>query len=215
MIKLTIACLALSTLACAKLVEVSKGAPFCLGELEEDHLSSEFWLKVYAAGFGEDEFVTVQLYRWQVEGGERSNQTVAAAANLTASTNQASIKHSFEQQHTYEVCFEANTDRTKHLFFEFPSITLEEMGSKAELEDGVQLLRSLAAEVTRTSENVNEAVSRTLVFDKVFDELESSLQRSQLLKGAVLLLVCALQCWLFASMIGKKVFEYTRISIPI
>lgn len=215
MIKLTVVCLALSALACAKIVEVSKGAPFCLGELEEDHLSSEFWLKVYAAGFGDSEVVAVQLYRWRRENGERSNQTVAVSANLSAATNQADIKHSFEQGHTYEVCFEANTDSSKHLFFEFPTIVLEAMGSKSELEDGIQMLHALAAEVTRTSENVNEAVSRTLVFDKVYDEMEASLQASQLVKAAVLLLVCALQCWLFASMIGKKVFEYTRISIPI
>jgi hypothetical protein len=183
--------------------------------LEEDHLSSEFWLKAYAAGFGEGEVVAVKLYRWRLESGERGAQTVAAAANLTVSQNKADIKHSFEKDHRYEVCFEANTDKTKHLFFEFPAIVLETTGSKSELEDGVQLLRSLATEVTRTSENVNEAVSRTVVFDRVYDEMETSLQACMLAKAAVILLVCLLQCWVFSSMIGKKVFEYTRISIPI
>ena len=77
------------------------------------------------------------------------------------------------------------------------------------------MIRSLAAEVTKTSENVNEVISRTVVFDRVYDEMETSLHHSLLIKGGVLLLVCVLQGWVFMSMIGKKVFEYTRISIPI
>ena len=140
---------------------------------------------------------------------------MAKSANLTVSTNQADVKHTFEQEHGYEVCFEANTDKPKHLFFEFPTIVMEATGTKSELEDGVHLIRTLAAEVTRTSENVNEAVSRTVVFDRVYDEMESSLQVCMLTKAVVILLVCVLQCWVFSSMIGRKVFEYTRISIPI
>jgi hypothetical protein len=196
-------------------VEVSKGAPFCLTELEEDHLSSEFFMKFYAAGFGEGELVEVRLYQTPQENGQRGITATATSANLSIAHNHVEIKHTFEQNHTYEICLEPNSDKTKSVFFEFPTITMESMGSKSELEDGIQMIRSLAAEVTKTSENVNEVISRTVVFDRVYDEMETSLHHSLLIKGGVLLLVCVLQGWVFMSMIGKKVFEYTRISIPI
>lgn len=126
-----------------------------------------------------------------------------------------SIRANFDKGFSYELCFESAGSSTKHLFFNFPIQNYNAIGSSTELGEGVVLLQTLAIEIQKTGEAVKDTISRTVVFDQVYDDMERVLYSSFFMKAGVLLVVCGLQCWIFMKMVGKKTLEYRRVSIPI
>ena len=136
-------------------------------------------------------------------------------ATLRNNASDGQFKYTFEKGKNYELCFENVAGIKKHVFFEFPLQISTAIGTASEVGEGVTLLKQLALDIEQTAQTVRETLSKTTVYDMVYDEMESSLIGSLLLKGLVLLIICGLQCWLFVRMVGKKVLEYKRVSIPI
>jgi hypothetical protein len=103
----------------------------------------------------------------------------------------------------------------QHVFLEFPSQVAHSTGSSNEINEGVSAMEYLGEEIERIAQTIKESIEKTSIFDQTYDEMESYLYASFFIKALVLLLVCSLQCWLFMRLMGKKVLEYKRVSIPI
>ena len=146
---------------------------------------------------------------------DKSNSVVVVSKTLNSSQHNSQISITFEREKTYELCFINQGTSKQHIFFEFPLQTAEAIGSATEVGEGVSILQALGIEIEQTAETVKEAISKTNVFDEVYDEMESTLYASFFMKAGVLIIVCSLQCWLFLKMIGRKTLEYKRVSIPI
>ena len=93
--------------------------------------------------------------------------------------------------------------------------TLAIAGTSGEINEGVSAIEYLGEEIERTAQTVKESIEKTSIFDHVYDDMETYLYASFFIKAFVLLVVCSLQCWLFMKLMGKKVLEYKRVSIPI
>ena len=154
----------------------------------------------------------LQLFQFDQSMGQ---QEVVKSGILTDTIYKNEIEFDMKQKKSYELCFSTDSPKELHVFFEFPVIIMESTSSPTEVFDGAQIIRQLAVEIERTGDNVKEVISSTLIFDSESDKLETNLYSRIILKTIVLFLVCGLQCWIFMKMIGKKVFEYTRVSIPI
>lgn len=135
--------------------------------------------------------------------------------NLTFGLGSGEIKHTFIENLTYELCFTSIGSTSKHIFFEFPLQNLDNIGTAQELGEGVLLLKGLSNEIQKASEAIKETLSKTTVFDEIYNEMETTLYTTFFLKGLIVLIICILQCCLFVKMIGTKTQEYKRISIPI
>lgn len=147
---------------------------------------------------------------------DSSKKTIESWKELKNARGSDSIKTTFAKGYEYEVCFTSNGgSSTKHVFFEFPLQNKDAIGSKSDLGEGVTLLQSLATEIQKTGDSVKETISKTSIFDLVYDEMEKTLYSAFFLKAGILLIICGLQCWIFMKMVGKKALEYKRVSIPI
>lgn len=134
---------------------------------------------------------------------------------LNTSDQRGDVNVTFEKDFTYELCFTTLNNPTGHMVLEFPRLKSNTISSKYDVNDGVTMLQQLAQEIESAEETVHETLSRLSVYDTVYNEMEETLYSSFLIKALVILVVCALQCWIFVSMVGKKAFEYKRVSIPI
>ncbi len=125
------------------------------------------------------------------------------------------IDVSFQKDFTYELCFYSLGYPSSHIVLEFPAQRANAISSSYDVNQGVTLLSALAQEIQSTEEVVHETLSRLSVYDSVYNEMEETLYSSFLIKALVIIIICGLQCWIFVKMVGKKAFEYKKVSIPI
>lgn len=140
---------------------------------------------------------------------------MVANKTLGSAVSNGQIDYEFEKNITYEMCLHSIGPTPKHVFLEFPFQVYTAIGTSNEINDGVSLLKTLATEIQNTDQVVQETISRTAIHDQIYSEMETTLYTSFFVKAVVILLVCVLQCWIFMRMVGKKTFEYKRVSIPI
>lgn len=140
---------------------------------------------------------------------------VMVSKTLNNSKVDATISYTFKAEHLYKLCFFNEGSSKQHVFVEFPTQFAHAAGTSGEVNEGVNSIQYLGEEIERTAETVKESIEKTAIFDQTYDEMETYLYASFFIKAFVLLVVCSLQCWLFMRLMGKKVLEYKRVSIPI
>ena len=140
---------------------------------------------------------------------------VMVSKTLNNSKTDATLSYSFKKDHIYQLCLFNEGGSKQHVFLEFPSQFAHAAGTSNEVNDGVTSIQYLGEEIERTAQTVKESIEKISIFDQTYDEMETYLYASFFIKAFVLLVVCSLQCWLFMRLMGKKVLEYKRISIPI
>ena len=133
--------------------------------------------------------------------------------NNTKSESQ--ITHTFEKDYSYQLCLTNKGSSKQHVFLDFPIQASHSIGTSNEINEGVTAIQFLSEEIEKTAQTVKESIQKTMVFDITYDEMESSLYASFFVKATIVILICALQCWLFMKLMGKKTIEYKRVSIPI
>lgn len=134
---------------------------------------------------------------------------------LNSTKTDATITTTFKKDMLYKLCLFNEGASKQHVFLEFPSQAGHAAGTTSEINDGVTAIEYLGEEIERTAQVVKESIERTSIFDQTYDDMETYLYASFFIKAFVLLVVCSLQCWLFMRLMGKKVLEYKRVSIPI
>ena len=144
--------------------------------------------------------------------GQLSYQEMFVTKHLDASESKGEIKATFEHGKTYSLCFRSADSGRKNVFFEFPLQSSRAVASSKELGEGVQLIASFAGQIQQTADAVQQALSRTTLFDRVYNEMESAIYSTFAAKAAIVLAVCALQCWLFVRMIDTSLFRYSRVA---
>ena len=148
--------------------------------------------------------------------GLQSYQEMYISKYLDSSQSKGEIKAKFEHEKTYSLCFRSSDSGRKNVFFEFPLQTSQAVGNSKELGEGVQVIQSLSAQIQMTADTVQQTLSRTSLFDKVYNEMETNIYASFTVKTAILLGVCILQCWIFMRMIDTSLFKYSRVgTLPL
>ena len=140
---------------------------------------------------------------------------VIASRTLNSSKSDATLSTTFKKEHLYMLCLFNEGTSKQHVFLEFPQQAANATGTSGEINEGVSAIEYLGEEIERTAQTVKESIEKTSIFDHVYDDMETYLYASFFIKAFVLLVVCSLQCWLFMKLMGKKVLEYKRVSIPI
>lgn len=148
--------------------------------------------------------------------GKMSLQEAFVTKHLDSSDSKGEIKATFEHGKTYTLCFRSADSGRKNVFFEFPLQKSLAVSNAKELGEGVQLIASFAGQIQQTADSVQQTLSRTSLFDQVYNEMESTIYSTFAAKSAILLVVCALQCWIFMRMIDTSLFKYSRVgTLPL
>ncbi len=148
--------------------------------------------------------------------GQLSYQEMFVSKILDASQSKGEIKATFEHGKTYSLCFRSADSGRKSVFFEFPLQSSQSVGSSKHLGEGVQLIASLASQIQMTADSVQQTLSHTWLFDRVYDEMETTIYFTFAAKSLILFAVCVLQCWIFMRMIDTSLFKYSRVgTLPL
>ena len=128
-----------------------------------------------------------------------------------SNSSRGEIETTLQNGTAYSLCITSKTSGIKYVEFDFGGKKdPHTAGSKREVDEGADAVEQLCEDLEYVSGVVKDTLSKSSIFDTVYDRMEFIIYASIVAKSLIVFVVCCLQLYLFMKMVNtnQKIYSY-------